>query len=248
MALLGGAREADGFFRGGEQGLGLVDRLLILGLGTPSAHRRPYPRHEASSFVCLISGSPGTSKAGKGLTQSPTRLCDEGPRADTVGLALMNTVIPTLVLLVVANGTPVIVKRLFGTRADHAIDGGARFADGRFIFGPSKTIRGIVSSVIATALAAPIVGFTFLAGVVIALGAMAGDLASSFIKRRLGLEPSAKATGLDQIPEALLPCPFLSAVLPLTAADVAIIVLLFFGAELVLSELLFRAGVRNRSY
>jgi hypothetical protein len=160
----------------------------------------------------------------------------------------MNTVIPTLVLLVVANGTPVIVKRLFGTRADHAIDGGARFADGRFIFGPSKTIRGIVSSIIATALAAPIVGFTFLAGVVIALGAMAGDLASSFIKRRLGLEPSAKATGLDQIPEALLPCLFLSAVLPLTAADVAIIVLLFFGAELVLSELLFRAGVRNRPY
>jgi CDP-2,3-bis-(O-geranylgeranyl)-sn-glycerol synthase len=160
----------------------------------------------------------------------------------------MALIFRTLVLLAVANGTPAIVKRVFGARADHAIDCGMRLADGRFMFGPSKTIRGIVSSVMATALIAAAVGLTLYVGVVIALGAMAGDLASSFIKRRLGLEPSSKATGLDQIPEALLPCLLLSAILPLTAGDIAVIVLLFFGGEIILSEVLFRAGVRDRPY
>jgi len=35
--------------------------------------------------------------------------------------------------------------------------------------------------------------------------ALAGDAASSLIKRRLRLEPGAEFPGLDQIPEALLP-------------------------------------------
>ena len=162
----------------------------------------------------------------------------------------MNTplVVRTLVLLAVANGTPVIVNRVFGVRANRAIDSGMRLADGRLLFGPSKTIRGIVSSVMATALAAVAVGLTLYIGVVIALGAMVGDLASSFIKRRLGLEPSSKATGLDQIPEALLPCLLLSAIVPLTAGEIAVIVLIFFGGEIIFSELLFRAGVRDRPY
>ena len=160
----------------------------------------------------------------------------------------MALVIQMLVLLAIANGTPVIIKRLFGARADWEIDGGMRLADGRFVFGPSKTIRGTVSSVIATALIAAAVGLTLYAGVVVALGAMAGDLASSFIKRRLGLEPSSKATGLDQIPEALLPCLLLLTILPLTAGDIAVIVLIFFGGEIIFSKVLFRAGVRDRPY
>ena len=162
----------------------------------------------------------------------------------------MNTtlVIRTLALLTIANGTPVIVKRLFGTRADRAIDGGRRLADGRFLFGPSKTIRGIVLSVIATALIGAAMGIALDAGVVIGLGAMVGDLGSSFIKRRLALEPSSKATGLDQIPEALLPCFLVSAFLPITEGDIAVIVLLFFGGEIVFSRVLFWAGVRDHPY
>jgi hypothetical protein len=160
----------------------------------------------------------------------------------------MALAIQTLVLLAVANGTPVIVKRLFGARAEQAIDGGMRLADGRFLFGPSKTIRGLVSSVVATSLVARAVGLTLYIGAAVALAAMAGDLLSSFIKRRIGMEPSSKATGLDQIPEALLPCLLLSAVLSLTAGDIAVIVLLFWGGEVVFSWLLFRASVRDRPY
>lgn len=167
-----------------------------------------------------------------------------------VGFTLMNMalVIRTLVLLTIANGTPVIVKRLFGARANRAIDGGRRLADGRFVFGPSKTIRGIIFSVIATALIAAAMGLTLYIGVVIALCAMAGDLASSFLKRRLGLMPGSKATGLDQIPEALLPCLLVSALLPLSAGDIAAIVLLFFGGEVIFSRVLFWAGVRDHPY
>lgn len=141
-----------------------------------------------------------------------------------------------------------MVKRLFGALAERAIDGGLRLKDGRFLFGPSKTIRGIVSSVIATTLVAPAVGLTFPTGGLIALGAMTGDLISSFIKRRVGLEPSSRATGLDQIPEALLPCLLLSTMVPLTLADIVAVVLLFLGGEIIFSQALFRAGIRDRPY
>ena len=49
-----------------------------------------------------------------------------------------------LVLLVVANGTAVIAKKLLGAAFARPLDGGALFVDGQPIFGPSKTIRGIV--------------------------------------------------------------------------------------------------------
>ena len=157
-------------------------------------------------------------------------------------------VIQLVLLLTVANVTPVIVKRIFGTWADRAIDGGMRLADGRFVFGSSKTIRGIVSSVIATGLTAAGLSLTLYTGFIIALGAMAGDLTSSFIKRRLGLEPGSKATGLDQVPESLLPSLFASTILPLTAGDIAAIVLIFFCGEVLFARVFFWAGVRDRPY
>jgi CDP-archaeol synthase len=157
-------------------------------------------------------------------------------------------VIKILALLATANGTPVVVKRIFGTRADRAIDGGRRLADGQFVFGPSKTIRGFVLSIMVTALIATAMGITLYAGVLIGLGAMASDLGSSFVKRRLRLEPSSKATGLDQIPESLLPCLLVSALVPLTAGDIAVIVVLFFGGEIIFSRVLFWAGIRDHPY
>jgi hypothetical protein len=157
-------------------------------------------------------------------------------------------VIQVLLLLSIANGTPVIVKRIFGVRADRALDGGMRLADGRFVFGPSKTIRGVISSLIATAIGGAVIGFSLYASIVISLGAMTGDLTSSFLKRRIGLEPSSRATGLDQIPEALLPSLLVSAILPLTARDIAAIVLIFFAGEMFLSRILFWVGIRDRPY
>src|SRR5262249_24399228 len=51
---------------------------------------------------------------------------------------------------------------------------------------------------------------------------MAGDLFSSFLKRRIGLGPSSKATGLDQVPESLFLLLACQPVLSLTAIDIAV--------------------------
>jgi CDP-2,3-bis-(O-geranylgeranyl)-sn-glycerol synthase len=128
------------------------------------------------------------------------------------------------------------------------LDGRAHWCDGRRLFGPSKTLRGIVLSVAATAPAAALLGFSPALGARIAVLAMTGDLISSFVKRRLGLAPESRATGLDQIPESLLPLLVLTPSLPLTLADIATVVILFLAAEILLSRWLYRLHVRDRPY
>jgi hypothetical protein len=153
-----------------------------------------------------------------------------------------------MILLAVANGTPVFGKKLLGNLFAAPLDGGVRFIDRRPLFGTSKTIRGIVLSVLATSLAAPLVGLDWKVGTITASGAMAGDLLSSFVKRRLGLTPSSMAIGLDQIPESLIPLILCRLQLPITVFDVAIGVILFFVGELILSRLLFMAHVREQPF
>jgi CDP-2,3-bis-(O-geranylgeranyl)-sn-glycerol synthase len=157
-------------------------------------------------------------------------------------------ILALLVLLLVANGTPVVAKRVLGRRLAFPLDGGVRFVDGRPLFGPAKTIRGIVLSVAATSAAAPVLGLDWKIGAVVGGASMAGDLFSSFVKRRLGLPSSAKATGLDQFPEALLPLLACRGALSLTLADIAVAALIFFVGDIVLSRLMFKLGVRDRPY
>jgi len=157
-------------------------------------------------------------------------------------------ILQLLILLLLANGTPVIVKRVLGRRFAYPLDGGARFFDGQHVFGPSKTIRGVLSSVLVTALCAPVVGLEWKIGAVVGSAAMAGDLCSSFLKRRLRLQPSSRATGLDQVPESLFPLLLCRSMLALTIADIAVGVALFFIGEVVLSRLLYKLHIRSRPY
>lgn len=153
-----------------------------------------------------------------------------------------------LILLAVANGLPVIAKRVLGGRYARPIDGNLLFFDGRPLLGPSKTIRGIAASLLVTTLAAPLVRLDFTIGLLVAAAAMAGDLLSSFVKRRLGFASSSRATGLDQIPEALFPLLACRSALSLTALDIAVGCATFFVGEVLLSRLLFRLRVRDRPY
>ncbi|MDE2375947.1 CDP-archaeol synthase [Bradyrhizobium sp.] len=157
-------------------------------------------------------------------------------------------ILKLLVLLAVANGMPVIAKRLLGERLARPLDGGATFVDGRPLFGASKTLRGFVSAVAAASLAAPLLGLTPGTGFAIGAGAMAGDLLSSFIKRRLGFALSSRATGLDQIPESLIPALLCWRDLSLTAIDVAVAVGIFLVGEILASRLLFWMHIRDRPY
>ena len=109
-------------------------------------------------------------------------------------------IVQILVLLTVANGTPVIARKLLGSALSYPLDGGIAFLDGRPLFGPTKTVRGFLLAVTATIACTALIGLGWNVGAVVGGVAMASDLLSSFIKRRMGLPPSSMALGLDQIP------------------------------------------------
>jgi CDP-2,3-bis-(O-geranylgeranyl)-sn-glycerol synthase len=147
-----------------------------------------------------------------------------------------------------ANGTPIVAKKIFGPRFARPLDAGFNFFDGRPLFGHSKTIRGILASIFITTVSAPLIGLDLTIGAIVASSAMAGDLFSSFVKRRLNFPPSSQALGLDQVPESLFPMLACRDALSLTIADIALGVGIFFIGELILSRLLFRAHLRDEPY
>ena len=157
-------------------------------------------------------------------------------------------ILQLLALLMFANGTPVITKKILRSRFSRPLDAGLMFLDRRPLFGSSKTIRGALASILVTTASAPLVGLPPRIGALVAGAAMAGDLFSSFIKRRLNLQPSSQAIGLDQVPESLLPLLVCRGVLALTAADIALAVGLFFVGDLILSRVLYKAHLRDQPY
>jgi len=157
-------------------------------------------------------------------------------------------VLKLVLLLTVANGTPVIAGKLFGNYFNRPLDCDVAFVDGRPVFGHSKTMRGIILSLVTATAIAPALGFAWTSGLIIASVAMSGDLLSSFLKRRLSLPPSSRATGIDQIPECLLPTIAIRSTLGLGAFDVVSVVIIFFLGQVLLSRLFFRWNIRNRPY
>ena len=156
--------------------------------------------------------------------------------------------IKILFLLLLANGTPIIVKKLLGSRFAYPLDGGKKYFDGRPWFGASKTIRGIISSIFITSVGAVLIGYSIQTGILFASVSLAGDLASSFIKRRLDLPPSSRALGLDQLPESIFPLLFCWSTLGLDIPTAVTVVVVFFIAEIILSQVLFRLHIRDHPY
>jgi CDP-diglyceride synthetase len=150
-----------------------------------------------------------------------------------------------VILLFVANGAPLLTKFALGTRFDRALDGGAIFADGRPWLGSAKTIRGVVVALLATSFAAPLLQLEWQVGALVAVGAIAGDIVSSFVKRRLGLTPSSMALGLDQIPESLFPMLASRLLLPVGWLDVLAGVTIFTLGNLAVWYVLSRSQGRD---
>ncbi len=108
-----------------------------------------------------------------------------------------------------ANSVPV----LLGGGAP--IDGKRKMGDGRRILGDGKTIRGFFSGVAAGTLVGALEGLLLpgtaadiyfsglqtyvLAGFLLGLGTMAGDLFGSFIKRRQGISQGKPSLVMDQL-------------------------------------------------
>lgn len=161
---------------------------------------------------------------------------------------MLLSAISVLLLLLAANGAPVLGKRLLGERLNAPVDAGRRFPDTRPVFGPSKTWRGLILSLAATALLAPLLGYSWLLGMSFAACSMAGDLLTSFIKRRLNVPPSGRFLGLDQIPEAALPLLVFRATLGFDLTDVLALTLVFSVGSLLLSRVMYRLGIRDQPY
>ena len=153
-----------------------------------------------------------------------------------------------LVLLGTSNTLPIIARLILKTRFDWPVDFNRPFLDRRPLFGPHKTWRGIAASLSGTALLAWILGFGFLTGFWLAFFSMAGDLISSFIKRRFDLKSGARATGLDQTIESFLPLAVMKDQLHLSWTDCFVMTIVFMSVEILFSPIFYRLGFRRRPY
>jgi CDP-2,3-bis-(O-geranylgeranyl)-sn-glycerol synthase len=164
------------------------------------------------------------------------------------GMANWMLSLQLLALLGVANGIPILATKLLQDRFRLPLDCGLILPDSEPLFGASKTFRGVVLSVLCTSGAAVLLHLDWSTGATIAAMSMLGDLFSSFIKRRVHLQPHAQVFGLDQIPEALLPLLVIKAQFNLTGLHITGLVLAFIVLEVVLSRILFRLKIRDRPY
>lgn len=153
-----------------------------------------------------------------------------------------------LILLLAANGAPVLATLVLGKRWALPVDFGYTLRDDKRLLGDSKTWRGVCSAMLITATVAMLFDLHFIIAAVFGMLTMLGDCVSSFIKRRLGYSPSSHARGLDTIPESLLPTLFLKQQLGLGLTDILLLVLVFFLFEEFVSPVLYQWHIRNRPY
>jgi CDP-2,3-bis-(O-geranylgeranyl)-sn-glycerol synthase len=151
-----------------------------------------------------------------------------------------------LALIVMANGTPILLRRLLGCRLRLPMDAGIYFFDQRRLFGPRKTLVGVLGAIAVSAMTASLLGLDWSIGLQVGLFAMLGDLTSSFVKRRLNLPPSGNAPGLDQLPESLFPALAVRQALHLAWWELAAAVTAFCLFGSLVSPLLRRLRVRGR--
>ena len=91
-----------------------------------------------------------------------------------------------------ANAAPVVLG------GGGALDGDRKWLDGKPLFGDHKTIRGTMSG-LAVGTLVGLAQKSPLRGALLSIGAIGGDIAVSFVKRRLGLKPGMLFPIADQM-------------------------------------------------
>jgi CDP-diglyceride synthetase len=153
-----------------------------------------------------------------------------------------------LTMLLASNGAPILATRLFGSLASTPVDFNRRLGDGNAIFGDSKTWRGLFAALLTACVLALLFSLGLTFGLTFACLVILGDLVSSFIKRRRGLAPSDRSTGLDQLPESLLPALYSCSTLELAWWWALLLSLAFMLSQLLISWPLFLLHIRKRPY
>jgi len=157
----------------------------------------------------------------------------------------------------VANAVPVIVG------GGQAIDAGRKMPDGKPIFGSHKTVRGFATGIIAGTLtgvaqnAALQLGalsdfvhllpfqFSIWLGFAISLGALTGDLAHSFVKRRIGITEGAPLPVADQLDFVVGAVLFSFLVSPPPLFTILVIFVITVPLHLLTNFLAYFAGVKK---
>lgn len=91
-----------------------------------------------------------------------------------------------------ANASPVV----FGGGAP--LDGGVNWLDGKPFLGGNKTTKGTIFGILIGLLVGILQGNLY-GGFLQAFGAISGDIISSFLKRRINIEPGASFPIFDQL-------------------------------------------------
>ncbi|MCX7893890.1 MAG: CDP-archaeol synthase [Burkholderiales bacterium] len=128
------------------------------------------------------------------------------------------------------------------------------------LFGSHKTVVGFalgVTTGVATAFVQSRIGWErslwpasdwLAVGLAMGFGAMAGDAAKSFAKRRIGIAPGKPWIPFDQLD---FPAGALLLVSPLVAlswTDVATVLVFTFVADIAVNQLAYRLGIRDTGW
>jgi hypothetical protein len=162
------------------------------------------------------------------------------------GLLSLSGIFNALFLLLTANGAPLLLGALAGSYARKPVDGGLRLSDGNPLFGEAKTWRGLAAACAATPVAAYLLGYGPLTGLLFAVGTLCGDLLASFCKRRLSMEAGSHVRGLDTVPESLFPLLMVKSSLGIGWLEIVISVGAFYLIEEGLSPVLIKWRLRKQ--
>lgn len=153
-----------------------------------------------------------------------------------------------LLLIIIANGIPILAFNLLRHRFSMPVDAGISLPDGERLFGTSKTVRGLLLSLLITGAIAELIGLSWMLGLTVAFWSMLGDLLSSFIKRRLHMASGSQALGIDQLPESLFPLLAVADQFSLSGEEILATVVTFIVLELLISRVLFRLHLRKQPH
>jgi CDP-2,3-bis-(O-geranylgeranyl)-sn-glycerol synthase len=163
---------------------------------------------------------------------------------------LVELIVESLILIFPAysaNAVPVV----FG--GGQALDFGKKFFDNRPILGSHKTVKGFAAGLVIGTLVGVGESYLFhdyspILGFVLSLGALVGDLAGAFLKRRLGLLPGASLPIVDQIDFVLGALLLASAIYPVSPLMVGLIVSLTIPIHILTNVLAYLAHAKRKPW
>jgi CDP-2,3-bis-(O-geranylgeranyl)-sn-glycerol synthase len=145
-----------------------------------------------------------------------------------------------------ANAVPVIAGG--GT----PLDFGRKFFDGKPIFGKNKTLQGFVFGLVVGTFVglseSMLFGYNILFGLLLSLGALFGDLAGAFLKRRLGIPPGGLLPIIDQV-DFVVGAILFSLPLQILYLDLGIVVLVITPPiHLLTNYVAYKLGLKNNPW